>query len=185
MSRKTRPVQFREAQNAVLPHLRSDDACRVFNDANGNPLFVAYGRPGADDEREVWQIRQIVYDENGNPSEILFPVEPGAQEPSNDYIFAWNGGVSFSVTGITQADPGVVTVGDIAGLQDGDVVSFVGVGGMVEVNRQLFIVAEVDDNTDTFELTDMNGDDVDTAGFGAYTSGGTVVLFNAFNYRYA
>lgn len=76
-----------------------------------------------------------------------------------------------TVTGLTQADPGVVTA--VAhGFLDGDTVYFTDVGGMIEVNGSTYVVANKTD--DTFELTDSDGNDVDTSGFTAYTSGGNV-----------
>lgn len=75
-----------------------------------------------------------------------------------------------TITGITQADPGVVT--DTAhGYSDGDEVFISGVVGMTEVNGKTFIVANK--NANDFELTDVDGNNVDTSGFTAYSSGGT------------
>lgn len=75
-----------------------------------------------------------------------------------------------TITGITQADPGVVTA-DSHGYSDGDEVYISGVVGMTEVNGRRFIVANKD--TNTFELTDQaTGDNVDTSGYTAYDSAG-------------
>jgi len=74
-----------------------------------------------------------------------------------------------TITGITQADPGVVTA-TAHGLSDGDKVKISGVSGMTEVNDQIYVVANKAANT--FELTDSEGVDVDTSGYTAYTSGG-------------
>lgn len=78
-----------------------------------------------------------------------------------------------AITGITQANPGVVTaVGH--GLSDGDHVKITGVVGMTEVNDKVFVVANK--AADTFELNDDAGGNVNTGGFGAWVSGGTVAL---------
>jgi hypothetical protein len=72
--------------------------------------------------------------------------------------------IGFAITGITQANPGVVT--SVAhGFSDGDEIYIVDVGGMVEVNGFTFTVAN--STTDTFELSG-----VDTTGFTLYTAGG-------------
>lgn len=76
-----------------------------------------------------------------------------------------------TVTGLTQADPGVVTAAS-HGFDDGDTVYFRDVGGMIEVNNSTYVVAN--STTNTFELTDSSGNDVDTSGFTAYSSGGSV-----------
>ena len=77
-----------------------------------------------------------------------------------------------TITGLTQADPGVVTA--VAhGFEVGDIVSLYDVVGMTEVNERTFKVSVVG-SADTFEIQTLEGDDVDTSGFTAYTSGGTV-----------
>jgi hypothetical protein len=77
-----------------------------------------------------------------------------------------------NITGITRADPGVVTVASAHGLSNGDEVFLSGVVGMTEVNNRQFKVAGV--TSTTFELQDMSGADVDTSGYTAYTSGGSM-----------
>ncbi|GAF99355.1 unnamed protein product, partial [marine sediment metagenome] len=74
-----------------------------------------------------------------------------------------------TITGITQADPGVVTATG-HGYEDGDEVFINDVVGMTEVNGKSYLVANKAANT--FELTDVDGDDIDTSGFTAYGSGG-------------
>ncbi len=73
------------------------------------------------------------------------------------------------ITNITQANPGVVTSSS-HGYSDGDIVVIEEVVGMVEVNSQPYIVANKIANT--FELTDLAGNNVDTSGFTAYSSVG-------------
>lgn len=86
-----------------------------------------------------------------------------------------NGGVVLetakNVTGLTKANPGIVT--SVAhGFSTGDEVYFSGVGGMTEVNGQFYLVEKID--ADTFSLKDIDGTVIDTSGFTSYTSGGTV-----------
>lgn len=70
-----------------------------------------------------------------------------------------------AITGITQANPGVVTA--VAhGYSNGDTVYISGVVGMTQVNDLFFTVANV--ATDTFELSG-----VDTSAYTAYVSDGT------------
>jgi hypothetical protein len=76
-----------------------------------------------------------------------------------------------AVSGVTQANPGVVTVtghGFTSGLE----VSFNSIGGMVELNGRRVKVVYID--ADTFSLVDLFGVPVDTTNFGAYTTGGFV-----------
>ena len=74
-----------------------------------------------------------------------------------------------TITGITQANPAVVTASS-HGYSNGDEVLISGVSGMTEVNNKRFLVA--DKTTNTFELQDKDGVDINSSGFTAYTSGG-------------
>lgn len=77
---------------------------------------------------------------------------------------------ALNITGITQANPAVVTSAG-HGLSNGDEVYIASVGGMTQLNGRNFKVANVAANT--FELQYMSGTNVNSTGFGAYTSGGT------------
>lgn len=57
------------------------------------------------------------------------------------------------------------------GFSNGDQVYIAGVGGMTQVNGKVFTVSDVLVNQ--FKIKYLNGDYVDSTGFGAYTSGGT------------
>ena len=74
-----------------------------------------------------------------------------------------------TITGITQANPGVVT-STAHGLSNGDTVVISGVVGMTQVNGKRFKVASVAANT--FQLQDIDGNNVNTTSYTAYTSGG-------------
>jgi len=71
-----------------------------------------------------------------------------------------------AITGITQANPAVVTAAS-HGLSNGDRVFIASVAGMTEVNNKEFTVANK--TTNTFELSGIN-----SSAFTAYSSGGTV-----------
>lgn len=74
-----------------------------------------------------------------------------------------------TITGITKANPGVVTSSS-HGYSNGDTVVISGVGGMTQVNGKRFKVANV--ATNTFELQDIDGNNVNTTSYTTYTSGG-------------
>lgn len=77
-----------------------------------------------------------------------------------------------TITGVTQANPGVVTATS-HGFSNGDDVFIQGVVGMTRLNLRWFRVAG--QTTHTFQLTDpVTGANVSTAAFAAYVSGGTV-----------
>lgn len=80
------------------------------------------------------------------------------------------------ITGVTQADPAVVTYDDTDGdnYANGDPIVLAGVGGAHQLNGREFKVANVDTTANTFELQDFDGNNIDSTAYGAYTSGGTV-----------
>ena len=87
-----------------------------------------------------------------------------------------------TITGITNANPGVVH--DVAhGYTTGTWVYLSGIGGMVELNGQIFIVVAID--ADHFSLTDVYGNAIDTTLFNAYTSGGTAASIYTLTTPYA
>lgn len=79
-------------------------------------------------------------------------------------------GTTTTITGITAADPPVVS-STSHGYSDGAEVFITGVSGMTEVNGRWFVVANK--TTHTYELTTIHGDNVDGSSYTAYTSGGT------------
>lgn len=85
------------------------------------------------------------------------PSNPVAQDTSS------GGGLGATFT---------LTFGSVAAFNDGDWVYISGVAGMTEVNGETYVVKNA--TATDFELTDVYGNNVDTTGFGTYTSGGTV-----------
>jgi hypothetical protein len=76
-----------------------------------------------------------------------------------------------NIIDITQANPGVVEV-TAHGYANGDELYIEGIVGMTELNGRFVRVANV--TTDTFELKDLFNNFIDTSGFTAYGSAGTV-----------
>lgn len=100
-------------------------------------------------------------------------------ELSQDYIrFYRNNGLVTEtpqdITDITQADPAVVTYSGADNYANGDRVYISGVAGMHQINGREYIVANVDTGANTFELQDVDAVDIDSTGYTAYSSGGTV-----------
>ncbi|MCW5737792.1 MAG: hypothetical protein KIS73_26970 [Enhydrobacter sp.] len=77
-----------------------------------------------------------------------------------------------SVTGVTQANPGVVTYTG-TDPSNGDRVWVASVVGMTQLNGRFFTVANVNTGANTFELRDTAGNNVNTSGYTAWSSGGT------------
>jgi len=81
-----------------------------------------------------------------------------------------------NITGITNANPAVVTYAGADNYANGDEVYISGIVGPIGtyLNGRNFKVANVNAAANTFSLQYMDGTAVNSTGFGAYTSGGTV-----------
>ena len=79
-----------------------------------------------------------------------------------------------TITGITAANPPVVTTYETPTFNDGDKVLIESVSGMTEVNNNTYVVDNIDTDAKTFELQGVTG-----SGFTTYTSGGTVTSGHA------
>ena len=104
-----------------------------------------------------------------------------------EYNFVYDDASDVTISGITQADPGVVTTSTAHGYENGDNVVFESIVGMTELEfsnnaDKIYVVANK--TSTTFEITDQDGNDVDTSGYTAFTSG-TVSKPDAFNYTYS
>lgn len=83
----------------------------------------------------------------------------------------------YTITGVTKANPGVVTVTSISPtntltLVNGMTVTISNVVGMTQLNTNRYVVANISGST--FQLYDLLGNPVDTTAFGTYVSGGIV-----------
>lgn len=97
-------------------------------------------------------------------------------EFGNEYMRVYRNGLQVltgapkTITAITKANPGVIT-SNSHGFANGDEIYIIGVGGMTQLNGRNFRVANV--TTNTFTLTDLFGNAIDTTNFTTFTSGGT------------
>src|SRR6056300_232071 len=90
---------------------------------------------------------------------------------------------SGTISGVTQADPAVVTVTG-HNFQEGQQVTISSVAGMTELNGNVYTVRNP--GTNDFQLYDTDGTtSIDSSGFSAYSSGGTadhgVVIVSSIN----
>jgi len=79
-----------------------------------------------------------------------------------------------TITGISKANPGVVTTSAAHGFAPGDRVVVSNVKGMTQVNGKVYTVGTT--TSTTFQLKDDNNNNLDTTNYTTYTSGGSVAL---------
>ena len=77
-----------------------------------------------------------------------------------------------TITGITQANPGVLSYTGTDPV-NGNWMYLDGITGMTELNKRYVKVANVNAGANTFELTDLNDVNINTTAFTAWSAGGT------------
>jgi len=80
---------------------------------------------------------------------------------------------TLTITGITQADPAVITLSADHTLEYGDEIYIDSVVGMTQLNGRRFLVLDVPSST-TIEIMSTSRATIDSTGYGAYVSGGSV-----------
>ncbi len=160
---------------AAMTYQRSQDVVAWHRHTSGTADFESVASIPGSGEDEVWVSVERTIDEStvryveqfaprdwGSDQEDIFFVDSG---------LTFDGGAAVTITGISKANPAVVTAGS-HGFSDGDQVRIVDVVGMTEINDTVYTV---DDKTDdTFSLDDSQGiGNITSAGFTSYKSGGT------------
>lgn len=136
-----------------------------------NSTMIAPFVTGLDDDMEDFLLPMDAHVEFDNVH-----IKHGYIEKRSGYnlitYFVEDLGSDLDISGITQADPAVVTVTDTTNISDGQIISILNISGMSEISNQYLIVANKTGTT--FEVQDLNGVNVDSTGFSAYVSGGRV-----------
>lgn len=178
--RVNRPFRFGDRDRREFIVQDSEVELRAINNTSGEPIFLGRAKIGITEDDDKWQIRKITYDSAEGVTKIEWPTNDESLI-SGDYEFIWDSGFTpLTITGISQANPAVVTVSSIGALTNGMKIYISGVVGMTEVNftgNNLYTVANISGNT--FELSG-----IDSSLFTAYTSGGTVYAPQAVQYTY-
>jgi hypothetical protein len=105
---------------------------------------------------------------------IFSSVQAYVLEFGNLYMRVWKDygivvSATNSITGVTNANPAVVTYSGADNFANGDKVIISGVVGMTQLNNREFEVANLNAGANTFELSGVN-----STSYGTYTSGGSV-----------
>jgi hypothetical protein len=81
---------------------------------------------------------------------------------------------SQNITAITKANPAVVTYSGADTFANGDEIYIDAIVGMTQLNGKFFKVANVNTGTNTLELTNIYGTNINSTNYTAYVSGGTL-----------
>ena len=155
------------------------DLTRYFNGAKSLENFIVYPAGGAARRPGTKFLHEVKVSAN---AARLIPFEFNTTS-ANTYILEFgnnyfrvyqDGGIvtetGKTISGATKANPVVITATS-HGFSNGDHVIIASVAGMTELNGVTGIVANK--TTNTFELTDVDGTNINSTGFTTYTSGGT------------
>lgn len=178
--RSNRPFKFGDKDRKELLVQESEVALRAINDTSGNPIFLGRALTGSAASASKWQIRKMAFDSNGAVTSITWP-QNDEGNPSSNYEFEWSSVSDLTITGITKANPAVVTVSSAGSIANGDKIIIQGVTGMTEVNfdgTNIYTVAGLAGST--FQLSG-----IDSTAYTAYSAGGSVVYGNVVNLTYA
>jgi hypothetical protein len=140
---------------------------------NSTLSYVGYAQPGMSIANKGWRILKVV-SSGGNVTSVTWATGLG----NSDLI--WKDTTDLTITAITRANPGVVTVASTATLGGTGAtkqITITGVAGMTEVNNAQYTATVI--NGTTFSIG------VNTTAYTAYTSGGTVNLAEYLNYTYS
>ena len=186
MSRSTRPKQYLDALNNVIPYEVAQDSIRVSYEGGANVRYYGTCRPNETREsnanyerKSTWRIYRLTYDGNKVISKS-FAIG------SNDNDAQWDDSLNFiSISSLTNANPGLVTVGvttwpDGTAIANGDKFEILSASVMTEVNGNFYYVSGWNGVSMTFNLHQGNGLDSDvgtnenTTAFGVYGGGGVM-----------
>lgn len=107
-------------------------------------------------------------------TEQAYMIEAGDQY----FRFYRNNGIitetAQDISGITKANPAVVTYVGADNYANGNEIYISSVAGMTQVNGKFYKVANVNTGTNTFEIQDVDGNNIDSTAYSTYTSGGTI-----------
>lgn len=85
----------------------------------------------------------------------------------------WRSGTARSISGVTKANPGVITMTVDHGFTTGDYVYISGVSGMAQLNNKIYKVVTTT-NTKKISLQNTNGSAINTTNYSTYSANGTV-----------
>lgn len=141
----------------------------------GNSIIAT--RTALDDQGYSWSVNRAALAVYGKCYDCTFTGNRVRFAPGCAGVYGFNmqgTNSNKTITGITSANPGVVTSA-AHGFSNGQrIMLLTSSSGVVELDQREYLVANV--TTDTFELNDLANSPVDTTAMGVYTSGGTVVV---------
>jgi len=161
-------------------------SARFSKEGGSNVTINAYAKAGLDETTAGWRIAQNTYDSQGDVIATKYA------DGRADFLHVYDNGDQVTITAATKANPAVITVdatayagGDADDIANGDIIEIDGVVGMTELNDKFYKVANWNSVAKTFELTDLDGNNINSTSYTTYTSGGEAHKRTYSNYTFS
>lgn len=160
---------------AAMTYQRSQDVVAWHRHTSGTADFESVASIPGTGEDEVWvSVERVVNGSTVRYIEQFQPRDWGSDQADIFFVdsgLSFDGGAAVTITGISRANPAVVTAA-AHGFTDGQQVHIVDVSGMTEINDTTYTVDDA--ATNSFSLDDAQSiGNIDSTGFGTYSGGGT------------
>jgi len=177
------PIQKQDPRGYTVPHKIEDDQRLSSKFDTANVVINAYARPDVTQDEAKWKISKELYDSSGDSMARVW------MNGSNQYDQIVTDFTGVVMTGASKANPCVIT---LAGhpFVTGDFIEITGTVGMTQINSDgygsiVFHVTKLDANTFSLQEGSDTSSDIDSTGYGAWSSGGTMVKKNFLNATYS
>lgn len=173
-----------DGEAVTMTYLRDEEVIAWGRQITDGTIESIATLPGSNEDEVWWSVARTIDSNTVRYIEVLQPHDWGTDQ--NDCWFvdsglSFDGGPAVPISNVNQTNPALVTVvswptdGDGIALADGDQVTFASVGGMTELNGNVYTIDDANSVALTFTLNDSDDiNDVNAVDFTAYTSGGTV-----------
>ncbi len=173
-----------DGEAVTMTYLRDEEVIAWGRQITDGTIESIAALPGSNEDEVWWSVARTIDGNTVRYIEVLQPHDWGTDQ--NDCWFvdsglSFDGGPAVPISNVNQTNPALVTVvswptdGDGIALADGDQVTFASVGGMTELNGNVYTIDDANSTDLTFTLNDSDDiNDVNAVDFTAYTSGGTV-----------
>ena len=187
LQRSPQPILWAPRADGVavtMTYLREEEVTAWARQITDGTIESIATLPGSNEDEVWWSVARTIDSNTVRYIEVLQPHDWGPDQ--NDCWFvdsglSFDGGPAVPISNVNQTNPALVTVvswptdGDGIPLANGDQVTFASVGGMTELNGNVYTIDDANSTDLTFTLNDSDDiNDVNAIDFTAYTSGGTV-----------
>ena len=162
---KYAPIQQKDNNGVIVPFSFATIQARQSLAGTSNIQYIGYARTKIDADEPAWMIIKQTFDSSSNIVHVQHAINGNRQYA--DYDQVWDNSTALTITGVTKAAIGVVTI-EGHGLSTGDLIEIEG-SDMTEINSDgyggnAYLVKKID--VDTFSLVSPDTKlDVNTSGF--------------------